>query len=46
MKISMASLFSDYFQPLIPNIDWYGEEWDEAFNYWWDKQRFYCKISN
>lgn len=46
MKISMASLFSNYFQPLIPNIDWYGEEWDEAFNYWWDKQRFYCKISN
>jgi hypothetical protein len=46
MKITMGSVFNDYFSKVFPDIDWYGSEWEEAFNYWWDKQRFLCKISN
>lgn len=46
LKITMGTVFNDYFVKVFPNIDWYGEDWDEAFNYWWDKQRSMCNITN
>jgi hypothetical protein len=41
-KIQLFSIFDDHFKPVFPSIERLDDDWDDAFNYWYDKQKSYC----
>lgn len=41
-KYQVYSIFDDYFKPVFPSIDRMDEDWDDAFNFWYDKQKSLC----
>ncbi len=36
------SIFDEYFKPVFPSIDRMDAGWNDAFNYWYDKQKSLC----
>ena len=32
-------VFDEYFKPVFPSIERMSDDWDDAFNYWYDKQK-------
>jgi hypothetical protein len=41
-KYQVFSIFDEYFKPVFPSIDRMDEDWDDSFNYWYDKQKSFC----
>jgi len=41
-SLQLFSIFDDHFEPIFPSIDRLDADWDDAFNYWYDKQKSYC----
>jgi hypothetical protein len=41
-KYQVFSIFDEYFKPIFPSIDRMDDDWDDAFNYWYDKQKSLC----
>jgi ribulose 1,5-bisphosphate synthetase/thiazole synthase len=41
-KYQVFSIFDEYFKPVFPSIDRMDEDWDDAFTYWYDKQKSLC----
>jgi len=41
-KYQVFSIFDEYFKPIFPSIDRMDDDWDDAFDYWYDKQKSLC----
>jgi hypothetical protein len=41
-KYQVFSIFDEYFKPVFPSIDRMDDDWDAAFNDWYDKQKSLC----
>jgi len=41
-KYQVFSIFDEYFKPVFPSIDRMDADWDDSFNYWYDKQKSLC----
>ena len=37
-------VFDEYFKPVFPSIERMSDDWDDAFNYWYDKQKSLCNF--
>ena len=37
-------VFDEYFIPVFPSLDRIDDDWDDAFNYWYDKQKSLCNF--
>ena len=42
VKMQIFMVFDEYFKPIFPSIDRMDEDWDDSFNYWYDKQKSFC----
>ena len=41
-SLQLFSIFDDHFRTVFPTIQRSDSDWDDAFNYWYDKQKSYC----
>jgi hypothetical protein len=41
-SLQVFSIFDENFKKVFPSITQFDSEWDDAFNYWYDKQKSYC----
>jgi len=41
-SLQVFSIFDEHFKNIFPSITEYDSGWDDAFNYWYDKQKNYC----
>ena len=42
VNVQIFMIFDEYFKPVFPSIDSMSGDWNDAFNFWYDKQKSLC----